>query len=78
VEFYIGFFELFGKDLLAVVEESRMVGRMHAPFNATFIALIPKSDDPQSFDDFITISLCNCIYKIVEKIIAKCIKVVLS
>jgi hypothetical protein len=79
VEFYIGFFEIIGKDLLVVVEESQMVGRMHDLFNATkYIALIPKSDGPQSFDHFRPISLCNCIYKIVEKIIAKRIKVVLS
>jgi hypothetical protein len=71
MEFYTRFYDLLGKDLLAVVEESRIIGRMHAPFNSTFISLIPKSDKPKSFDDFKPISLCNFIYKITTKVIAK-------
>lgn len=44
IEFYSGFFELIGEDLLEVVEESRRTRVIHAPINATFIALIPKVD----------------------------------
>jgi hypothetical protein len=47
-------------------------------FNSTFISLIPNSDNPSSLDEFIPISLCNCIYKIVAKVIARRVKVVLS
>ena len=61
IEFYLGFFDILGKDILSVVEESRINGHIHEPFNATFIALIPKLDNPTSFDDFRPISLCNCI-----------------
>lgn len=49
-----------------------------APFNATFIALIPKKEDPDSFEDFQPISLCNSIYKIIAKIIAVRLKPILS
>jgi hypothetical protein len=70
IEFYLGFFELIGKDILKVIEETILNGRIHSPLNTTFIALIPKVNDPLSFDDFRPISLCNCIYKIIEKIIA--------
>jgi hypothetical protein len=70
VQFFIGLYDLIGLDLLKVVEESQMVGHMHAPLNTTFIALIPKSDSPQTFEDFRPISLCNCIYKVVAKIIS--------
>lgn len=38
---------------------------MYEAFNSTFIALIPKSDYLESFNDFCPISLCNCIYKII-------------
>jgi hypothetical protein len=42
IEFYLGFFDVLGKDLLVVVEEYWRVGNIHAPFNSTFISLIPK------------------------------------
>jgi len=51
---------------------------MHLPFNRTFLALIPKKDEPISFKDFRLITLCNCIYKFVAKIISRCLKPVLS
>jgi hypothetical protein len=44
----------------------------------TFIDLIPKVDDPQNFSQFRPISLCNNIYKIIEKIIGLRIKDILS
>jgi hypothetical protein len=51
---------------------------MYAPINSTFIALIPKSDLPQSLDEFRPISLCNHIYKVVAKVISGRIKSILS
>lgn len=78
IEFYLGLYEVIGNDLLKVVEESRSQGHMHAPFNSTFIALIPKSDKPCSMDDFRPISLCNSIYEIVAKVISRRIKEILS
>jgi hypothetical protein len=46
VEFFLGFYEIIGDDLLRVIEESRTSGRVLATFNSTFIALIPKSNNP--------------------------------
>jgi len=42
---------------------------MLASFNTTFIALIPKVDNPRTYDDIRPISLWNCIYKVVAKVI---------
>jgi len=77
VEFYLSFFDIIGLDLLVVVEESRILGRIHEPINSTLIALIPKMDSPLYFNDFRPISLCNCLYKIIAKIIAIRIKPIL-
>jgi hypothetical protein len=71
-------YDIIGKDILKVVEESHINGHIHAPLNATFISLIPKKDDPQSLEYFRPISLCNNIYKVVSKVINKRIKAILS
>jgi hypothetical protein len=60
------------------VEESRIKGKIIGALNATFVALIPKSDKPESFDGFRPISLCNLLYKVISKIIAVRIKDFLS
>eukprot|EP00253_Pinus_taeda_P034952 PITA_34952 len=70
IELYLHFFDLIGSDITEVVEESRLKGEIYKPFNSTFIALIPKKDEPETFEDFRPISLCNCIYKIIAKVIA--------
>lgn len=64
------FYDLIGINILRIVEECRTSGKMYDSFNSTFIALIPKQDNPQTFDEFRPISLCNYIYKIIAKIIA--------
>jgi hypothetical protein len=70
VEYFIGFYEVLEQDLLRVVEESRASGKILVAYNTTFIALIPKSNSPVGFEEYMSISLCNCIYKIISKIIA--------
>ena len=59
-----------GGDLLWVVEENLKIQRIMNSFNSTLISLKLKVENPNTFDDFGTISLCNVIYKIVCKIIA--------
>jgi len=49
VEIFLDFFYLVGPELLEVVEESMLKGNVNWALNATFIALIPKSDKPESF-----------------------------
>jgi hypothetical protein len=78
IEFFGAFFDLIGADLLQVVKESRKNGHIYALINTTFIALIPKKDEPQSFGDLWPISLCNCLYKILSKIIVRRLKPILS
>ena len=51
---------------------------MNPPLNATFLALIPKYDNPNSLNEFQPISLCNITYKVMTKIIARRLKKVFS
>ena len=76
--FFVEFFKLLGHDLLKVVEEVRLIGKMTRIFNTTFLALIPKVDCPNTFDDFKPISLYHCIYKIISKVIVTRLKPLLS
>ena len=46
--------------------------------NHTFIALIPKINNPERVSGFRPISLCNVIYKIISKVIANCLKPMLN
>jgi hypothetical protein len=52
-------------------------GEMDEKINATFIALIPKVQQPESVTEFRPISLCNVIYKLISKVLANRLKVVL-
>jgi len=74
LEFFQHFFEFIGDELVTIVEDSRHIRSIYHPFNATFLALIPKSDLPGSFDEFRPISLCTCVYKITAKVIASRLK----
>jgi hypothetical protein len=42
MEFFLRFYEFLEEDLVRVIEESRVFGRIVVAFNTTFIALISK------------------------------------
>lgn len=67
-----------GLELVRMVEEAWLKGKILGGVNATFIALIPKNTNPVSFQDYHPISLCNMIYKVNSKTIAQRMKVGLS
>lgn len=78
VEFFLEFFDTMGVDLLAIMEESRVLVKVNGALNATFLTLIPKKDRPGIFKYFRPIALCNLVYEVISKIIANIIKHVLS
>lgn len=44
IKIFLHFFDLVTKDLLSMVEESRMSGKIHQYILSTYIALIPKKN----------------------------------
>ena len=61
VDLFLEIFYILGEDLLKAVEETRSKGRTLENFKSTFIALISKVDNSNSFDNFKLISLTNII-----------------
>jgi hypothetical protein len=53
-------------------------GRLGDGINTTYIALIPKVQNPVHVSDFKPISLCNVIYKLISKVLANRLKPILS
>jgi len=78
VEFFLYHFDPVGLNLLELVEDSRLHGKIIGSLNSTFITLIPKENNPSTFGDYRPISLCNLCYKLVTKIIANQLKPILS
>jgi len=56
IDFFLGCYEVLEDYLLSIIEEYRRIGKMLAPFISTFIALIPKKDEPSSFSEHMPIS----------------------
>jgi hypothetical protein len=78
MEFFLGCYEFIKEYLRRVVETTITTRRMFGTFNTTFLALIPKRDKPTKFEKIQPISLCNCIYKIISKVISRRLNKVLS
>ncbi|XP_075659063.1 uncharacterized protein LOC142628921 [Castanea sativa] len=49
-------------------------GKLPYPINHTFVTLIPKVKNPVSVSQYCPISLCNVLYKIFSKVLAKRLK----
>lgn len=51
---------------------------MHPALNATFLALIPKTENSEEPQGFWSIALCNIIYKILATIMVNRLKPILQ
>ena len=59
------------------MDEFHVHGTFPRGSNASFVALIPKITQPQSLNDYRPISLIGCMYKIMAKLLANRLRVVL-
>ena len=78
IEFFQGFYDLVKEYLLKTVQESQRVGKVLGALNSTFLALIPKKQNPSSFEEMRPISCCNMVYRLIAKTIALRLKPILS
>jgi hypothetical protein len=65
-------------DLMRFMAEFHRNGKLMKGINATFITLIPKVDNPQRLNDFRTISLVGSLYKILAKVLANRLRLVIG
>ncbi|GKE89899.1 RNA-directed DNA polymerase, eukaryota, partial [Tanacetum coccineum] len=77
-EFFKTYWDVIGTDFCEAVEFFFMNGSFPPGCNSSFIALIPKVVDAKFVKDFRPISLIGCVYKVVTKILANRLALVIS
>lgn len=68
------FWKVVGKSVVRAVKAFLHSGRLLKEVNHTFLALIPKVDNPKSASHFRPISLYSTIYKMILRIIVNRLK----
>nr|GEV89717.1 RNA-directed DNA polymerase, eukaryota, reverse transcriptase zinc-binding domain protein [Tanacetum cinerariifolium] len=76
--FYRHFWKLIENDVVAAVKYFFQIGSIPKGCNSSIIALISKIIDAKMVKDFRPISLIGCLYKIIAKILANRLVVVLG
>ena len=77
VLFYQKFWHIVGNDVITTVLDFLNTSNMQSEINFTHIVLIPKAKSPERMFDYRPISLCNVIYKIISKVLANRLKIIL-
>ncbi|MFS7950995.1 putative RNA-directed DNA polymerase [Helianthus anomalus] len=76
--FFKFFWDLFEEDFLRVLSDFHGSGSISTGCGSSFITLVPKKKDPQSLADYRPISLVGVINKVISKILANRLKIVLQ
>ncbi|GAU41847.1 hypothetical protein TSUD_177580 [Trifolium subterraneum] len=72
------FWDVLQGDVMHFILEFYRNGKLTKGLNSTFIALIPKIESPQRLNDFRPISLVGCLYKILAKVLANRLRLVIG
>ena len=75
--FYQKFWHVVGDSVVTTILDYLNSGIMLPAVNHTHIVMIPKVKSPEKMFDFRPISLCNVIYKIISKVLANRLKLIL-
>ena len=76
--FYKHYWDLVGDHVTGEVLQVLNGGDITSGWNDTCVALIPKVKNPENMKDLRPISLCNVVYKIVSKVLANRLKLILQ
>ncbi|GKG17486.1 hypothetical protein Tco_0362443, partial [Tanacetum coccineum] len=77
-EFFRKYWNFVGPDFCEAVEYFFVNGSFSKGCNSSFVALIPKVTDAKFVNDFRPISLIGCVYKVVTKVLANRLALVIS
>ena len=72
------FWDVLKDDFLRFMTEFHRNGKLTKGINSTFIHLIPKVNSPQWLTDFRPISLVVCLYKVLAKVLANKLRLVVG
>lgn len=72
--FFVHFWKIIGGDVVRTVQQFFQEGHLLPNLNETNLVLIPKVAIPSNISQFRPISLCNVVYKVISKILAKRLK----
>jgi len=72
------FWLILKEDIMRFITEFHRNDKLARCINTTFITLIPKVDSPQKLSDFRPISLVGCLYKILAKVLANRLRLVIG
>ena len=76
--FFKQYWHIIGDDIFHLVSIAFQTGVFDSTISDIIIALIPKSDPPNTFKDFRPISLCNIVYKLVTKVLVHRLRPILN
>ncbi|XP_057808482.1 uncharacterized protein LOC131022959 [Salvia miltiorrhiza] len=75
--FFKNCWEIIKDDLFEVMRDFHSHGKLAKGSNPSFIALIPKKEGAAVLKEFRPISLINCLYKVISKVLASRLKQVM-
>ncbi len=78
IHFYKACWNIIKIDLQKMIKGFMRKAKIGGGTNSTYLALIPKDSNPETFARFRPISLCNASYKILAKLLANRIKPLLK
>ena len=76
--FYKRFWSILGDDLIEEVLKAVNTCSIPEGWNDTAIVIIPKVNASEKVTQFRPISLCNVVYKVISKMIASHLKIILT